>query len=72
MIPPLSDGVWSKLIKGTAEYQFKIAAASLLVFTLRSQYKRDPSRFPALVEEARKFFLKYENILVEDVQRLAR
>ncbi len=68
MIPPTTDPVWGKLIKGTADYQFKQASASLLFFTLRSQYKRDPSRYSALAEEARKFFLKYENIMGNELQ----
>ncbi len=72
MIPPATDPVWSKLIKGAAEYQFKQASAGMLVFNLRAQYKRDPSRFAALIEDARKFFLKYESVLGSELQQLVK
>lgn len=39
MIPPASHPAWSEIIKGKSAHQFKLAAASMLVFNLRSQFQ---------------------------------
>lgn len=70
MIPPKTHPVWSALISGKAEHQFKMASASMLVFNLRRQFRMDPSRFDALAEEATKFFARYEAILKDDIKHL--
>ena len=70
MIAAKTHPMWTNLIRGTAEYQFKMAAASMLVFNLRSQLKKDPSKLDALIEEARRFFGRYEGILGDDLKRL--
>ncbi len=70
MIPAKTHPAWAALIKGSTNHQFKLASASMLMFNLRSKYQKDHSQFDALAEEARKFFLKYEAILGDDIKRL--
>ena len=72
MIPPVTDPVWPNLVKGSTPHNFRLAAASMLFFSLRNQFAKDPSRLPALIQEARKFFQRYESILGDDIQRLFR
>ena len=70
LIPPLSNPVWPKLVKGSTPHNFRLAAASMFFFSLRNQFVKDPSRLPTLIQEARKFFQRYESILGDDIQRL--
>jgi hypothetical protein len=70
MIAPKTNPVWSKLIKGALEHQFKLAAASMLFFNLRNQFQKDPSRLNVLIDEAHKFFAKYESVLSDDIKHL--
>jgi hypothetical protein len=70
MIPPKTHPVWATLLKGKTQHQFKMAAASMLFFNLRSQCQKEPARFDALLEEARRFLIKYENVLGDDIQKL--
>jgi hypothetical protein len=70
MIPPPTNPVWPGLVKGTTDHPFRLAAASMFFFSLRNQFAKDPSRLPALIQEARKFFQRYESILGDDIQRL--
>ena len=72
MIPPLTDPVWPNLVNGSISHSFRLPAASMLFFSVRNQFAKDPSRLPALIQEARKFFQRYESILGDDIQRLFR
>jgi hypothetical protein len=42
----------------------------MFFFSVRNQFLKDPSRLPALVLEARKFFQRYESILGDDIRSL--
>jgi len=70
MIPPVTNPVWPNLVRGSTQHNFRLAAASMFFFSLRNQFVKDPSRLPALVQEARKFFQRYESILGGDIQQL--
>jgi hypothetical protein len=70
MIPVKSHPVWAQLVKGTTEHSFKLAACSMLLFNIRSQFKKDPSRLNALVEDVHKFFSKYELAMADDIKML--
>jgi hypothetical protein len=58
------------LIKGSLRHDFAYAAAGVLVFNLNLQWKRDPSRLPQLIEQARAFFQRYQHLLGQDIARL--
>jgi hypothetical protein len=70
MIPPLTNPVWTELVKGTTDPSFRLTVASMFFFSLRNQFAKDPSRLPALIQEAHKFFRRYESILGDDIKRL--
>jgi hypothetical protein len=70
MVPAPSHPTWAKLIRGEVQHKFKAAAAGMLFFNLQSLYKKDPTTLRVQVEEARKFFGRYEAILTEDVRVL--
>ena len=70
MLAPPTDPVWTNLVKGTIDHQFRLAAASMFFFNLRNQFARTPSRLPVLIQEAHKFFRRYESILAEDIRQL--
>jgi hypothetical protein len=72
MIPPKTDPRWVPLVKGTANYRFSSAAASMLFFCLRSKLKNDNSAatLEQSVEEAHTFFMKYERTLQPDIRAI--
>ena len=72
MTPPTNHPVWTKLIKGELEHKFAAAAASMLFFTLRRQYSRNPEALQAQVLEAHRFFEKFERVLADDINKLFR
>lgn len=69
-LPPESHPVWAKLIEGKVSYEFRYAAAGMLVFNLNLQWKRAPSKLPLLTKQIRIFFQKYQHLLSGDVQKL--
>lgn len=72
MVPAASHPTWAKLIRGEVDHQFTKAAASMLLFNLRLQHKESPAKLTQHVDEARKFFEKYENVLADDIRKLFR
>jgi hypothetical protein len=70
MIPPKTSPIWTNLVNGTTDYKFANAATSMMIFNMRTQFKKDPSRLPAIADEVHKFFVKYERILADDVKRV--
>lgn len=70
MVPSESHPTWAKLVKGDIDYKFSVASAGMLFFGLRGKYKKDSSSLGACIQEARAFFSKYENILVNDIKKL--
>lgn len=69
-LPPESHPTWAKLIDGTIQHEFSYAAAGMLLFNLNIQWRREPSRLPILIQQARAFFQKYQHLLVFDIQKL--
>lgn len=70
MIPPATHPAWAALIKGERTHQFALTSAGLLFFNLHYAHVRDPSKLGERVDEARRFFAKYEKILADDITRL--
>ncbi len=69
-LPPESHPTWGRLIDGTIRHEFSYAAAGMLLFNLNIQWRRDPTRLPLLIQQARAFFQKYQHLLVWDIQKL--
>lgn len=72
MVPSATHPTWTQLIKGELDHKFRIAAASMLFFTLRQKHKRTPTELPKQIEEARAFFGKYEHVLAAEIEVLFR
>jgi hypothetical protein len=70
MIPQATHPAWAELIKGERRHEFALTSASLLFFNLQYAHQRDPSKLGERIDEARRFFEKYEKILAEDITRL--
>jgi len=70
MIPPKSHAVWAQLVQGKKEHAFKLAAGSMLLFNVRTQFKKDPARLDALIDDVHKFFSKYELAVSDDIKVL--
>ncbi len=69
-LPSEDHPVWGDLIKGVIQHEFTYAAAGMLLFNLSLQWRRNPSHLPHLIQQARTFFLKYQHLLVHDIQKL--
>lgn len=69
-LPPEDHPAWAEMIKGTRPHDFSYAAAGMLVFNLSLQWRRDPSKLPKLVAQARVFFQKYCHLMHGDIQRI--
>jgi hypothetical protein len=67
-----TDGhpTWQKLIENPSLHEFRYAAAGMLIFNLNLQWKREPAKRPALVQQAQAFFRKYQRLLAEDIRQL--
>jgi hypothetical protein len=70
VIPDESHPVWAGLIEGTIKHDFGYAAASMLLFNLNLQWRRDPGRLPQLIQNARTFFGRYQQLLSADIAQL--
>ncbi|NJO12968.1 MAG: hypothetical protein HC872_05305 [Gammaproteobacteria bacterium] len=53
LIPAADHPMWAKLIKGEVKHQFAQASASMLLFTLQRDYKRDPAKLSEQIAQAR-------------------
>ena len=69
MMPPKSHPKWAELLQGRLEYKFSKAAASMLLFQLRCDLKRDPSpgALARATDELHAFCSKYERMLQDDL-----
>ncbi|MGA3092078.1 MAG: hypothetical protein ABSD75_26015 [Terriglobales bacterium] len=67
MLPPLTNSIWEKLVKGEREMKSSNIAVNLLLFNSRLRYKRDPSpsNLNLLILHAYEVFKKQEVILDE-------
>jgi len=70
MIPAANHPMWARLIRGEVEHKFSNATAGLLVFNLRHEYKNAPGSLCRLIDRARQYFNKCENVLAEDIKQL--
>jgi hypothetical protein len=72
MVPPSTHPVWARLIRGELEHSFTATAPGMLFFTLRRQNQKDPRGLDRQVDEARRFFQKYESVFADDLAKLFR
>lgn len=70
MVPAMTHPTWPKLIKGERKHQFSQASASMLLFSLQQNYRRDPAKLDEQVAQAHRFFVKYESLLAADIRSL--
>jgi hypothetical protein len=70
VLPAEGHPAWAGLITGKIAHEFGYAAAGMLLFNLNIQWKRDPSRLPLLIQQARTFFQRYQHLLNHDIQRV--
>jgi len=70
MVPAESHPSWAKLIQGDINYRFQQSSANMLFFNLRAKHRKDPSALKECIGEARSFFAKYENVLIQDIKAI--
>lgn len=69
MLPSKTHPAWAALLQGQREYKFSNAAASMLLFQLRCDLKRDGSAASVgrAVDQFHAFCSKYERMLQSDL-----
>lgn len=67
MLPSKNDPRWTALLTGKIDYKFSNAAASMLMFRLKTKVKSDSANLATYLNEMHAFFTKYEGILKEDI-----
>ena len=72
MLPPKTDAIWGKLVKGDISHEFKSFPASMMLSRHKRLISRDNSQqtILKLIDEAYEFFTKYENILQDDIEAI--
>ncbi len=72
MVPPEAHPKWSALLQGRIDYKFNNAAASMLLFRLRSDLKKDPSlrALSKATSEMHAFCTKYQGFLQPDINNI--
>ena len=72
MIPPKFHPRWTALLQGRVDHKFSNAAASMLLFQLKSDLRTNPSpaALTAATDQLHAFFTKYERMLQADVNAI--
>lgn len=72
MLPSKSHPKWASLIQGGLDYKFSNAAASMLLFQLKSDHRSNPSpaTLNASVDRLHAFCGKYERMLQSDLNAI--
>lgn len=72
MVPQKAHPKWAALVQGRFEYKFSNAAASMLLFRLKTDVKRDgsPAMLGKAVDEMHAFCCKYEKFLHQDLNTI--
>ena len=72
MVPPNNHPKWVPLIEGRLDCKFSNAAASMLLFRLQSDVKKDasPSARLKAIDELHAFFTKYERMLEAEIKAI--
>jgi hypothetical protein len=70
MVPAKIHPVWASLIQGRHECKFDNAAASMLLFRLQGEVKKDasPDALLRATDELHAFFTKYEPMLEPEIK----
>lgn len=58
------------VLTGSLDHKFANAAASMLIFRLKSKVKTDSAGSATYVSEMHAFFTKYEGILKDDINAI--
>lgn len=72
MLPPKSNPIWEKLVKGDISHNFKSFPASMMLSRHKRLITRDNSQqtMLKLIDEVYEFFSKYESILEDDIKSI--
>lgn len=72
MVPPKTHPKWSALLQGRFDYKFSNAAASMLLFRIKCDLKKDPSPFALskAIDEMHAFCTKYQVHLQQDLKNI--
>jgi hypothetical protein len=72
MIPPKTDKKWEDLVTGKINLNFKSVPLGMMVSRHQRQFQKDNSKENGrkLTEEAYSFFVKFENILQDDIKSI--
>jgi len=69
MLPPVTHPRWAALLQDRFEYKFSNASASMLLFQLKCDLKKDPSpaALAKAIDQLHAFTTKYERMLRTDL-----
>lgn len=72
MIPDKSDKIWALLVTGQKQHKFQVVPANMLLARMIRSTQRDSSleNIQGCVEETYKFFVRYQAILMNDIEKL--
>jgi hypothetical protein len=72
MIQDKTHPKWNELIEGKISYNFKAISASMMLNRLNRDYKSEPTpqKMSLSIDEAYNFFVKYENLFKEDLNKI--
>jgi hypothetical protein len=72
MVPPNTHPKWAALVQGRIEYKFSNAAASMLLWRLKGEVKKDTSAaaLNKAIGEMHAFCTKYQGFLLADLQSI--
>ena len=72
MVPPKTHPTWGALLQGRLEHKFGNAAASMLLFQLKSDLRKDgsPAALSKATDTMHAFFTKYERMLDPDIKNI--
>jgi len=70
MVPPKTHPKWAALLQGRFDYKFNNAAASMLIYQLKSDVKKDgsPANLEKAIDTMHAFFTKYARMLTADIK----
>lgn len=72
MVPPKTHPKWSQLLLGRFDYKFSNAPASMLLFQLKCDLRRDasPAAMSRAIDQMHAFCMKYERFVLSDLQTI--
>lgn len=72
MVPPKTHPKWAGLLQGRFEYKFSNAAASMLLFRIKCDLKKDTSAvaLSKAIDEMHAFCTKFYGFLKQDLKNI--